>query len=93
MLKTTIHQLQKRNRVKIERFQSKFFFSTFLYSAVGLAIAGEGGVASSKPVATAVVGPGGLAVGKVELTTFESLSDAFLNSSSGGDCDRRYQAK
>lgn len=32
---------------------------------VGLAIAGEGGVASSKPVATAVVGPGGLAVGKI----------------------------
>jgi hypothetical protein len=31
---------------------------------VGLAIAGVGGVASSKPVATAVVGPGGLAVGK-----------------------------
>lgn len=34
---------------------------------VGLAIAGVGGVASSKPVATAVVGPGGLAVGKFKL--------------------------
>lgn len=31
---------------------------------MGLAIAGIGGVASSKPVATAVVGPFGLAVGK-----------------------------
>lgn len=31
---------------------------------LGLAIAGEGGVASSKPIATAVVGPGGLAVAR-----------------------------
>lgn len=36
----------------------------FYIILVGLAIAGVGGVASSKPVATAVVGPGGLAVGK-----------------------------
>lgn len=40
----------------------------------GLAIAGEGGVASSKPVATAVVGPGGLAVARPIATAIAGIS-------------------
>lgn len=41
---------------------------------LGLAIAGEGGVASSKPVATAVVGPGGLAVARPIATAIAGIS-------------------
>lgn len=41
---------------------------------IGLAIAGEGGVASSKPIATAVVGPGGLAVAKPIATAIAGIS-------------------
>lgn len=39
-----------------------------------MAIAGEGGVASSKPVATAVVGPGGLAVARPIATAIAGIS-------------------
>lgn len=43
-------------------------------SITGLAIAGEGGVASSKPIATAVVGPGGLAVARPVATAIAGVS-------------------
>lgn len=39
-----------------------------------MAIAGEGGVASSKPVATAVVGPGGLAIARPIATAIAGIS-------------------
>ncbi|KAJ6640693.1 hypothetical protein Bhyg_05624 [Pseudolycoriella hygida] len=42
--------------------------------ANGLAIAGEGGVASSKPIATAVVGPGGLAIARPVATAIAGIS-------------------
>lgn len=45
-----------------------------MYFFSGLAIAGEGGVASSKPVATAVVGPGGLAVARPIATAIAGVS-------------------
>lgn len=39
----------------------------------GLAIAGEGGVASSKPAATAIVGPGGLAIARPVATAIAGV--------------------
>lgn len=46
----------------------------------GLAIAGEGGVASSKPIATAVVGPGGLAVARPVATAIAGVSASEVSS-------------
>lgn len=45
-----------------------------MLNILGLAIAGEGGVASSKPIATAVVGPGGLAVARPVATALAGIS-------------------
>lgn len=55
------------------RILTLMFHKNTLCHLVGLAIAGEGGVASSKPVATAVVGPGGLAVGSYSYFLFGKL--------------------
>ncbi|XP_044750485.1 101 kDa malaria antigen-like [Coccinella septempunctata] len=41
---------------------------------VGLAVAGEGGIAASKPVATAVVGPNGLAVARPIATAIAGVA-------------------
>jgi hypothetical protein len=54
----------------------RFIIKYCCYS--GLAIAGEGGVASSKPVATAVVGPGGLAVSGLCLLLNSILNHSFI---------------
>lgn len=45
-----------------------------------MAIAGEGGVASSKPVATAVVGPGGLAVARPIATALAGISPSEVSA-------------
>lgn len=51
---------------------------------MGLSIAGVGGVASSKPSATAVVGPGGLAIARPVATAIAGvqINEAVLG---GGD--------
>ncbi|KAJ1528411.1 hypothetical protein ONE63_006825 [Megalurothrips usitatus] len=52
---------------------------------VGIAVAGEGGVASSRPQATALVGPGGLAVAKPIATAVAGIQGAeILLSGAGG---------
>ncbi|XP_063220438.1 uncharacterized protein LOC134529853 isoform X4 [Bacillus rossius redtenbacheri] len=53
---------------------------------VGMAIAGEGGVAVSKPVATSVVGPGGLAIARPVATAIAGvrINEALLGGL-GGD--------
>lgn len=45
---------------------------------IGIAIAGEGGVASSRPSATALVGPGGLAVARPIATAIAGIQGAEL---------------
>lgn len=45
-----------------------------------MAIAGEGGVASSKPVATAVVGPGGLAVARPVATAIAGVKPSEISA-------------
>ena len=55
-------------------FLANYFTFVILCILIGLAIAGEGGVASSKPIATAVVGPGGLAVARPVATAIAGIS-------------------
>ncbi|XP_052120699.1 uncharacterized protein LOC113204505 isoform X3 [Frankliniella occidentalis] len=45
---------------------------------IGIAVAGEGGVASSRPTATALVGPGGLAVARPIATAIAGIQGAEL---------------
>lgn len=65
---------------RVEQKKSKSQFLNVLSNFVGLAIAGEGGVASSKPIATAVVGDGGLAVARPVATAIAGIKPSEIGS-------------
>jgi Domain of unknown function (DUF4774) len=65
---------------KLQNVSLEISFDLKAVFCIGLAIAGEGGVASSKPVATAVVGPGGLAVARPVSTAIAGVKPSEIGS-------------
>lgn len=66
--------LKLNQLVRIYDFLSHNFNCLTSDLIVGLAIAGEGGLASSKPIATAIAGPGSLAVVRPISTAISGIS-------------------